>query len=166
MVAYVRYKKHGWISFSFAHYTCMYRRNPVIFWKLLHMHTLTSIDCWGDYKCFSCCNVTEGSANTWLDTVRSCIRMCDHIPGHSLRLSAVTLDKTLSNHVSCLNCIHASHWCACIKCTYWILVMTWLLSCGLHPGVKVFVVVIDLASKIFVFILGMLPLCNRCLNLF
>lgn len=83
------------------------RRNPVIFWKLLHIYntygTHTSLDGWGDYKqdkCFSCgCNVTAGSANTWVDTVRSCIRMCDHIPGRPPRLSAVTLDKTLSNHV-------------------------------------------------------------------
>lgn len=106
------------------------RRNPVIFWKLMHItHSHTSLDGWGDYKqdkCFSCgCNVTAGSANTWLDAVRSCIRMCDHIPGRSPRLSAVTLDKTLSNHVlTAYLLVTGVH---VFKCTNWIFVMAWLL---------------------------------------
>lgn len=50
----------------------------------------------------------------WTQCGHACIRMCDHIPGRPPRLSAVTLDKTLSNHVLYLNCILTSHWCACI----------------------------------------------------
>lgn len=117
---------HGWKSFSFPP-----EKKSCYFLEIVAYitHTHTSLDGWGDYKqdkCFSCgCNVTAGSANTWLDAVRSCIRMCDHIPGRSPRLSAVTLDKTLSNHVlTAYLLVTGVH---VFKCTNWIFVMAWLL---------------------------------------
>lgn len=117
---------HGWKSFSFPH-----EKKSCYFLEIVAYitHTHTSLDGWGDYKhdkCFSCgCNVTAGSANTWLDAVWSCIRMCDHIPGRPPRLSAVTLDKTLSNHVwTAYLLVTGVH---VFKCTNWIFVMAWLL---------------------------------------